>query len=160
MLGSRMLLCVLLVMLPLYVACWVAGRVAVMTAWYTREDMAVRCGVSVAALRKAQSDGRIKKVIKSENGMVLIADDDEQVGKWIGDVPDVVAMRREIANLSKRVRQAERKADRAERERIRTLERFASLGERLTTVNAIVASAAVKALGQDEDVRAEVINES
>ena len=132
-----------------------------MTAWHTRDDMAKRCNVSVGAIRKAQGDHRIVKTMKGEKGIVLIADDDPQIIEWAGDdATDPAILKREIKNLSKRVKQAERKAERAEREKVKTLERFAAMSEKLTTVNAIVASAAIKALDKGgEDIQAEVVNE-
>ena len=130
-----------------------------MTAWYSREDMAKRCSVSVGAVRKAQGDHRIVKTMKSEKGIVLIADDDPQIIEWVGDATDPAILKREIRNLSKRVKQAERKAERAEREKVKTLERFAAMSEKLTTINAVVASAAIKALDKGEDIQAEVVNE-
>ena len=125
-----------------------------------REDMAKRCDVSVAAIRKAQSDHRITKVIRAENGTILIADNDPQIQEWVGnDVTDPAILKRQITNLSKRVRQAERRATRAERDKNKTLERFADVSERLITVNSIVAAATIKALDRGEDVQAEVVND-
>jgi uncharacterized protein YeeX (DUF496 family) len=71
---------------------------------------------------------------------------------------EVIKLRRENALLSKRVRQAEAKAERAERKRVRTLEQLAQINTKVMSVTEIVAAHTLKALTQ-EDVKAEVVGD-
>jgi uncharacterized protein YeeX (DUF496 family) len=108
------------------------------------------------------------KATKHADGKLYVDDTQPVIQEWrlkkTEQQPDtqlkeeVIKLRRENALLSKRVRQAEAKAERAERKRVRTLEQLAQINTKVMSVTEIVAAHTLKALTQ-EDVKAEVVGD-
>lgn len=134
-----------------------------MTVYYDIEGLAKSVEKSVPTIRKALSGGRITERIKDEKGRWLIDGDDPQVLEWRKEQDQgesAEEMRKELTNLRKRVKQAENRATREEKKRVKTLEQIAAMSSAITQSQALTAAAITRAIeSSSAPVVAEVIDD-
>ncbi len=153
-------------MIPSRVSIPLSGGIIMAGTYFTVRGLAEATGVSVPAVRKALQTGRIDKahcLTAVENKAILIPSDDPQAATWLQDsgtptAEDMAAIRRENELLGKRTRQAERKAERAEKARVKTLEQMATMTQQITGAQHAIASIMMRQIeGGDGTVNAEVV---
>ena len=126
-------------------------------AYMTIKELASITGRSIPAIRKALNEERISPshvLHAQETHAILIAAEDSQVQKWmpphITDA-EVTQLRRDLALAQKRVRQAERRAARAEKARVRAIEQVAAMTDRIISTQHAIASVMMTQLEARKD---------
>lgn len=132
--------------------------------YYTTEGIAELFNVSMAAVRRAIKEGRIKPVGKLGKNL-LIPDDDTGLLAYKAKIEDptqeeVAQLKREVANLSKRVKQAEAAQRRAERAELKALRQQARTAQAIAGTQAALTAVVAKQIEATTvtDIHAEVVD--
>lgn len=132
--------------------------------YYTAQGLSNIAGVSLATVRKALQEGRITDVIRADR-RVLISDTDTQAAAWLESnggmtAADIAAMKHELNNLRKRVKQAEAAQRRAEARELKALRQQANTAEAIAGTQAALAAVVHAQLeaAKETEVNAEVVD--